>query len=76
MKRAANKVREDDLRREYDFGKIKGGVRGKYTRRYKAGTNIVRLSPDVASYFPDEQSVNEALRSLISLAQRKAHTKS
>ena len=76
MKRSATKVREDDLRREYDFGKLKGGVRGKYAHHYKAGTNIVRLSPDVASYFPDEQSVNEALRSLISLAERKAHAKS
>ena len=76
MKRATTKVAESDLRREYNLGKLKGGVRGKYARRYKAGTNIVRLSPDVAPYFPNEQSVNEALRSLISLAERKAHAKS
>jgi hypothetical protein len=76
MKRSATKVAEDDLRREYNFGKLEGGVRGKYARRYKAGTNIIRLSPDVAPYFPDEESVNDALRSLISLAERKAHAKS
>jgi len=53
------------LRREYDLSKLKGGVRGKYTARYRAGTNLVLLSPDVAKYFPDEQSVNKAVRTLI-----------
>jgi len=60
----------DDLRREYDLSKLKGGVCGKYTVRYRAGTNLVLLSPDVAEYFPDEQSVNSALRSLIRAAKR------
>ncbi len=55
----------DELRREYDLSKLKGGVRGKYVARYKAGTNLVLLSPDVAEYFPDARSVNRALRSLI-----------
>ncbi len=54
-----------ELRREYDLSKLKGGVRGKYLARYRAGTNLVLLSPDVAEYFPDEQSVNTALRTLI-----------
>jgi hypothetical protein len=58
------------LRREYDLSKLKGGVRGKYTARYHAGTNLVLLSPDVAEYFPDEQSVNSALRTLIRAAKR------
>lgn len=44
---------------------LKGGVRGKYTARYRAGTNLVLLSPDVAEYFPNEQAVNAALRTLI-----------
>jgi len=44
---------------------LKGGTRGKYIARYRAGTNLVLLSPDVAAHFPDEQSVNTALRSLI-----------
>jgi hypothetical protein len=50
-----------DMRKEYDFSK---GIRGKYAVRYKAGTNIVRLDPDVAKMFKTPQSVNEALRSL------------
>jgi len=58
----------DDLRREYDLSKLKG-VRGKYAARYRAGTNLVLLSPDVAKYFPDEQAVNTALRTLIHSAQ-------
>jgi len=45
------------------------GVRGKYASRYRAGTNLVLLSPDVAKYFPDEQAVNTALRTLIQSAK-------
>ena len=60
----------DGLRREYDLSKLKGGVRGKYTARYRAGTKLVLLSPDVAEHFPDEQSVNSALRTLIRAAKR------
>jgi hypothetical protein len=68
-KRAEKRERRDDLRREYDLSKLKAGVRGKYTARYRAGTNLVLLSPDVAEYFPDEQSVNTALRTLIHAAK-------
>ena len=61
--------RRDELRREYDLSQLQGGVRGKYATRYRAGTNLVLLSPDVAEYFPDEQSVNAVLRELIRLAK-------
>ena len=71
MKKANNKKRFDELRPEYDLAKLKGGVRGKYAKRFKKGTNLVLLSPDVAKYFPDEQSVNAALRSLVSIAKTK-----
>jgi hypothetical protein len=59
----------DDLRREYDLSRLKAGFRGKYVSRYRAGTNLVLLSPDVAAYFRDEQSVNRALRALIDAAK-------
>jgi hypothetical protein len=59
-KKTEKRGRRDELRREYDLSKLKGGVRGKYIARYRAGTNLVLLSPDVAEYFPDEQSVNTA----------------
>ena len=68
-KKTEKRQRRDELRREYDMTKLKGGVRGKYVARYRSGTNLVLLSPDVAEYFPDEQSVNTALRGLIRVAK-------
>jgi hypothetical protein len=62
---------EDDLRPEYDFSRMKGGVRGKYVERYRTGTNIVLLDPDVAQAFPTSEAVNEALRLLMQIAQRQ-----
>ena len=65
---------EDDLRPEYDLSQLKNRVRGKYAERYKAGTNLVLLAPDVAQAFPDAASVNEALRMLMRVAaQASAH---
>ncbi len=63
-KRTEEQGAKDELRREYDLSTLKGGVRGKYVARYRRGTNLVLLSPDVAEFFPDEQSVNTALRNL------------
>ena len=71
MKKVSNTKQVDDLRPEYDFSKLKGGVRGKYAKRFHAGTNLVRLEPDVARAFDDDASVNEALRSLIKLAKSR-----
>ncbi len=68
-KRTEKRTGRDQLRREYDLSVLKDGVRGKYTARYKAGTNLVLLSPDVAEYFPDDRSVNTALRRLIRVAK-------
>jgi hypothetical protein len=58
---------DPDMLEEYDFSK---GVRGKYTARYSEGTNVVVIDPDVAKYFPDHDSVNEALRSLLPIVKR------
>jgi hypothetical protein len=71
MKKAVRRRPDDELRPEYDLSKLKGGVRGKYAARYKAGTNLVLLSPDVARYFPDDRAVNAALRSLVTLAKTR-----
>ena len=64
-------MEEDDLRPEYDLSQLKGRVRGKYVERYRAGTNLVLLEPDVASAFPDAKAVNEALRLLIKVAEKQ-----
>ncbi len=56
------------MRTEYDFGSMKGGVRGKYVQRYRAGTNLALLEPDVAKAFPTDEAVNEALRAILKAA--------
>ena len=55
-KKAERQQTNDPLRREYDLSELKGGVRGKYAARYRRGTNLVLLSPDVAKFFPNEKS--------------------
>jgi hypothetical protein len=65
----ANPQLGDELRPEYDLSQLQGGVRGKYVQRYKQGTNLVLLDPDVADAFPTEDAVNEALRMLMRIAE-------
>ena len=60
---------EDEMRPEYDFSKMKLVGRGLYAKRYRSGTNLVLLEPEVRRAFPDDESVNEALRLLIRLAK-------
>ena len=60
----------DELRPEYKREDLGVGVRGKYFEDYSKGTNLVLLSPDVAKVFSSEEAVNEALRSLINLAEK------
>src|SRR5258708_7228589 len=55
---------EDELRPQYDFSKMKLVGRGIYAERYRSGTNLVLLEPDVRKAFPDDESVNEALRAI------------
>ena len=62
-------AKKEDMRKEYRREDLGIGVRGKYYNEYKRGTNLVLLSPDVAAAFPNEKSVNTALRSLMKLAQ-------
>jgi hypothetical protein len=63
-------VKADELRPEYDIGQLlKDGVQGKYANRYREGTNLVLLAPDVAEAFPTAEAVNEALRLVIQLTR-------
>lgn len=68
MKKGKNKP-TDDLRREYDFSKMKGGVRGKYAKRFRAGTNLVLLDPELAEAFPTDSAVNHALRAVLTISK-------
>jgi hypothetical protein len=69
MKKAPAVKANDELRREYDLSRLKGGVRGKYYRRAIAGTNLVLVEPDLLNVFPDSEAVNRALRVLADAAQ-------
>jgi hypothetical protein len=67
MRKHSDKM-NDELRREYDLGQLlKAGVRGKYAKRYHAGTNLVLLEPDIRKAFGSEKAVNEALRLVLEL---------
>ena len=44
-------LNEDELRPEYDISELKGGVRGKYLQRYREGTNLALLAPEVRRHF-------------------------
>jgi len=71
MKKKAEQNFNDELRPEYDFSQVKGGIRGKYAQRYQEeGTNLVLLAPDVAEAFPSDEAVNEALRLLKRIAEK------
>ena len=61
---------DPDMLDEYDFSK---GIRGKYAQRYNEGSNIVKLDDDVAEVFPDEKSVNDALRALANIIRSHQH---
>lgn len=65
MKKASD---HDNMLEEYDFSK---GIRGKYAKRYHQGSNIVVLDADLSERFPNSESVNQALRSLVAIQQRK-----
>jgi hypothetical protein len=77
MKKAKQKS-ADDMRREYDFASMSGGVRGKYVKRYRAGTNLILLDPDLAAAFPNDAAVNDALRALLRITEsvRLSHPRS
>lgn len=63
--------KDPDMLEEYDFSK---GIRGKYAKRYAEGTNVVVIEPDIAKFFPDHNSVNQALRSLAEIVKKQRKT--
>ena len=65
-------AKKEDMRKEYKREDLGKGIRGKYYEDFKKGTNLVLLSPDVAAAFPDDISVNEALRGLMKIARQTA----
>jgi hypothetical protein len=72
MKKQDSSPDRDDMRQEYDFS---GGVRGKYAERYRRGTNVILLDPELVGAFPDSDSVNAALHALLEIAKRSIRRK-
>lgn len=71
MNKNKNKIEDEEMRSEYDLSQLNNRVRGKYVERYNSGTNLILLETDVQAAFPDSESVNEALRMLIKVANRQ-----
>ncbi len=69
MKKKTKTTKSDAIRKEYDFS---NGARGKYSKRYWQSNNLVAISKDVAKYFNDSESVNEALRTLLRISGKKS----
>ena len=69
-----NRILNDDMRPEYDFASMKGGVRGKYARRARQSTNIVLIEQEVADAFPTERAVNEALKGVLNTTRAVRNT--
>ena len=61
---------KDTLRDEYPAELIRSGVRGKYAKAYRKGTNIVLIDPDLHKLFPDSEAVNRALRDYVATKQK------
>jgi len=60
-------VKRDEILPEYDF---RAGRSNKYAARYRAGSTVVVLDPDVAAVFPGAGEVNETLRALARIIRK------
>jgi len=62
MKSKSDAPDVDPLDREIDFSNAR---RNPYARDYYKSRNLRVLAPDLLEIFPDSESVNEALRTLV-----------
>lgn len=65
-------MKDAEMRAEHGDA-LKGGVRGKYLEAALAAKGLARIEPDLREAFPDSDSINRALRSLME-AQAKDKT--
>ena len=66
MKKNSTKKKDDyELREEYDLSKMTVLPRGRFDPKRRLGSNVVVLEPEIAKAFPDDKSVNEALRLIL-----------
>jgi hypothetical protein len=70
MKKTAKRGKDnDDLKPEYNFDYGKGRP-NRFAAKYKAGSRVVVLDPDVAEVFTTPESVNAVLRALLETMPR------
>ena len=66
MKKNSMKKKDDyELREEYDLSKMPVMPRGRFDPKRRVGSNVVVLDPEIAKAFPNDESVNEALRLIL-----------
>lgn len=66
MKKANSK--DEEMRAEYSRADLGPLMRGKYAARYAKVTNVVVIDPELTKAFPNNEAVNDALRSLLAVA--------
>lgn len=58
-----------ELRDEYDLATMMIVPKGRFAPERRIGQNIAVLEPELAEAFPDDASVNEALRLALEIAR-------
>lgn len=67
---STKKGNEDyELEAEYDLSQLPIMPRGRYAPSRRKGRNVVVLDPDIAAAFPNDESVNQALRLVLQIAK-------
>ena len=69
-------IKDDEMRTEYTRADLGPLVRGKYAARYAKATNIVVIDPALTKAFPNNEAVNDALRTLLAVATAATRTSS
>jgi hypothetical protein len=67
MKNLLAKHRTRQMKAEYDFS---GCVRGKYAGKFRLGTNVVWIDPELTEGFPGSKSVKLNKPAAINVAQK------
>lgn len=62
-------VDDYELDDEYNLAQLPIMPKGRYAPGQRTAKNLVVLDPDVAAVFPDDATVNEALRLVMQMAR-------
>jgi hypothetical protein len=74
MKKSIPNLNGGELRPEYDFSSMKGGIRGKHVERLRKASNVALLEPEVAQAFPNSEAVNQALKEILKTTRTHRRT--